>query len=79
MKAGSIAVLFALLLIIGASVGYVYIGLTATDDPALEQGWIAMTFGMMIALFVGIGLVAFQFYSTWRSSYGGPMQLEDRD
>jgi hypothetical protein len=71
--------MFALLLIIGASAGYVYVGLTATDDPALEQGWIAMTFGMMIALFVGMGLVGFSFYSSWRGSYGGPVQLEDSD
>jgi hypothetical protein len=66
VKSGAIAALLALLLIMGASAGYAYMGLTAPDDLAPEQGLIAVTFGMMISLIAGVGIVAFVFCSSWR-------------
>jgi hypothetical protein len=42
---------------------------TATDDLAPEQGLIAVTFGMMISLIAGVGIVAFVFCKSWRG-YG---------
>lgn len=66
MRAGSIAAVAALLIILAAALAYAYLGLTAPGDPMPEQGWIALTLGVVVSLIVGIGLMALVFYSSRR-------------
>ncbi|MFX7816508.1 hypothetical protein ABTK28_21385, partial [Acinetobacter baumannii] len=66
MRAGSIAAIAALLIILAGALAYAYLGLTAPGDPMPEQGWIALALGVAVSLVVGIGLMALVFYSSRR-------------
>jgi hypothetical protein len=80
MRAGTIAVLVALLAILAGAAAYAYLGLTAPGEPMPTQGWIALTLGVAFSLIVGIGLMALVFYSS-RHGYDEASQFgpERRD
>jgi hypothetical protein len=61
-----------LLLIAAAVIGY--LGWTSTDTSVPISGYIAMAFGVIFSLAVGIGLMALLFYSS-RAGYDEPAVL----
>ncbi len=70
------------LLLVGAAV-IGYLGWTSTDSRVPISGYIAMAFGVIFSLAVGIGLMALLFYSS-RAGYDEPAVLieepeEERD
>ena len=77
MRAGTIAALVALILILASVVFYAYVGLTAPGEPMPAQGYAAMIIGVVLSLIVGIGLMALLFYSS-RRGYDEPPRLRDR-
>jgi hypothetical protein len=64
MRAGSIAAIAAMLVILAGAVAFAYLGLTTPGEPMPTQGWIALTLGVVFSLIVGIGLMALVFYSS---------------
>jgi hypothetical protein len=74
MRAGTIAVIVALLAMLAGAGAYAYLGLTAPGEPMPTQGWIALTLGVVFSLIVGIGLMALVFYSS-RHGYDEPSQI----
>jgi hypothetical protein len=64
MKAGFIAVIMSLLVILGAAMIFAFTGLSLPGEPMPAQGWIAMSLGVAFSLVVGIGLMALVFYSS---------------
>jgi hypothetical protein len=70
-----------LLLVAAAVIGY--LGWTSTDTSVPISGYIAMAFGVIFSLAIGIGLMALLFYSS-RAGYDEPAVLietpeDDRD
>ena len=78
MRAGPIAIIVALLLILAAALAYAYSGLTAPGEPMPIEGWIALSLGAVFSLIVGIGLMALLFYSS-RRGYDEPSQFRTDD
>ena len=62
----------ALLLVGAAVIGY--LGWTSTDTSVPISGYVAMAFGVIFSLAVGIGLMALLFYSS-RAGYDEPAVL----
>jgi hypothetical protein len=76
---GSWTILAVLLLLLGGTVGIVYLGWTltnGTDVPA--SGYVAMAIGVLISLGVGFGLMALIFYSS-RNGFDEPPELISPD
>jgi hypothetical protein len=70
-----------LLLLAAAAIGY--LGWTSTDTSVPVSGYIAMAFGVIFSLAVGVGLMTLLFYSS-RAGYDEPAVLipepeDDRD
>ncbi|MGJ4942154.1 hypothetical protein ACQR1W_16380 [Bradyrhizobium sp. HKCCYLS1011] len=78
MRAGSIAAIAALLIILAGAVAFAYLGLTVPGEPMPTQGWIALTLGVVVSLIVGIGLMALVFYSS-RRGYDEAAQFRSDD
>ncbi|NPU11471.1 hypothetical protein HL667_19150 [Bradyrhizobium sp. 83012] len=74
MRAGPIAIIVALLLILAAASVFAYQGMTLPGDPMPTEGWIALTLGVVFSLIVGIGLMVLLFYSS-RKGYDEPSQF----
>ena len=73
---GKTAIIVALLALLGASLWFAARSfmLDGPDMPA--EGYIAMGFGVVFSLVVGIGLMALIFYSS-RRGYDEPAQIDD--
>ena len=74
---GKFAIIVALLAMLGASLWFAARSfmLDAPDMP--PEGYVAMAFGAVFSLVVGIGLMALIFYSS-RRGYDEPAQLDDQ-
>jgi hypothetical protein len=77
MRAGMIAAMVAMILILAGVIFNAYVGLTAPGEPMPAQGYAAMIIGIVLSLVVGIGLMALLFYSS-RRGYDEPPRLEDQ-
>jgi hypothetical protein len=71
MRAGSIALLAALLVVLCGAGYYAYQGLTVPGEPMPGNGYIALALGVGFSLIVGCGLMALVFYSS-RHGYDEP-------
>jgi hypothetical protein len=71
MRAGSIALISALLLLLGGAGYYAYLGLTMPGEPMPDDGYVALALGVGLSLIVGCGLMALMFYSS-RHGYDEP-------
>ena len=63
---GAWALVGAMLLLLGLAVWFAVVGWGADDGPAAEistTGYVAMAFGIVTTLALGIGLMALIFYS----------------
>lgn len=65
MKPGTVAIFFVLLMLLGVTVGYTYLGLSVAGDPMPTLGWVATILGVF-SLIIGIGRMALVFYSSRR-------------
>jgi hypothetical protein len=74
----AILTILSLLLVAAAVIGY--LGWTSGGDTEVPaSGYVAMAFGVIFSLAIGIGLMALLFYSS-RKGYDEPAVLiEDRD
>jgi len=71
-----VAVLFAILV---AAAYYAYQGLTFDSEFEMPAGgYVALAFGVLFSVVIGIGLMALMFYSS-RSGYDEPAQRESDD
>jgi hypothetical protein len=82
-RIGSWIVLTVLVLLLVAAAAIGYFGWTSTDTSVPLSGYLAMAFGVIFSLAVGIGLMALLFYSS-RAGYDEPAVLipepdDDRD
>jgi hypothetical protein len=64
MRAGSIALLSALLLTLCGAGYYAYLGMTVPGDPVPDNIYVALALGVGCSLIVGIGLMVLMFYSS---------------
>ena len=67
-----IMTVLVLMLLAAAAIGY--LGWTSTDTSVPIAGYVAMAFGVIFSLAVGIGLMALVFYSS-RAGYDEPAVL----
>jgi hypothetical protein len=70
-RAGGWIVIAVLLLLLGASGFIAYRGWTVDNVDVAASGYIAMAFGVIFSLIVGVGLMALIFYSS-RKGYDEP-------
>jgi hypothetical protein len=70
-SAGGWIVIAVLLLLLGASGFIAYRGLTIDNVDVPAAGYVAMAFGVIFSLIVGVGLMALIFYSS-RKGYDEP-------
>jgi hypothetical protein len=70
-SAGGWIVIAVLLLLLGASGFIAYLGWMANKVDVPASGYVAMAFGVIFSLIVGIGLMALIFYSS-RTGYDEP-------
>ena len=75
MKAGAVAVIMSLLVILGSVLILAFTGVSLPGAPMPGQAWIAMTLGLAFSLILGVGLMMLLFYSS-RKGYDGPVQLK---
>ena len=75
MKAGAVAVIMSLLVILGSVLILAFTGVSLPGAPMPGQAWIAMTLGLAFSLILGVGLMMLLFYSS-RNGYDGPVQLK---
>ena len=73
-KVGGWVVIAALLLLLGGAGFIAYRGLTFGNTDVPTSGYVAMAFGVIFSLIVGIGLMALIFYSS-RKGYDEPPVL----
>jgi hypothetical protein len=73
-RIGTSIVLAVLVLLLVAAAVIGYLGWTSTDTSVPISGYIAMAFGVIFSLAVGIGLMALLFYSS-RAGYDEPAVL----
>lgn len=76
MRAGSIALIFALLILLGGVAFYAYRGLTLPGEAMPNNGYVALVLGVLLSLIVGCGLMALIFYSS-RHGYDEPPRFRD--
>ena len=70
-KVGGWIVIAVLLLLLGGAGFIAYRGLTFDNADVPTSGYVAMAFGVIFSLIVGIGLMALIFYSS-RNGYDEP-------
>ena len=71
MRAGTVATLSALLVLLLGAGYYAYRGLTIPGEAIPEDGYVALGLGVGFSLIVGCGLMALLFYSS-RQGYDEP-------
>jgi hypothetical protein len=71
MRAGTVALLSALLALLCAVGCYAYKGLTVPGQAMPADGYVALALGVGFSLIVGCGLMALVFYSS-RHGYDEP-------
>jgi hypothetical protein len=76
MRAGRIALIFALVILLGGVAFYAYRGLTVPGEAMPTNGYIALILGVSFSLIVGCGLMALIFYSS-RHGYDEPPRFRD--
>lgn len=76
MRLGIVVLIAAMLLILGVSSWFAYIGMSMEGDPMPAHGYIALTLGVVFSLIVGVGLMALVFYSS-RRGYDDQSQGQD--
>lgn len=66
MRIGSWVILAALVLLLVLAIAFMLIGWDAADEgtPMTTAGYLAMTFGIVVTLALGSGLMALVFYSS---------------
>ena len=70
-SAGGWIVIAVLLLLLGAACFIAYLGLAVDNVDVPISGYVAMAFGVIFSLIVGVGLMALIFYSS-RKGYDEP-------
>ncbi|HLG82642.1 MAG TPA: hypothetical protein VKY22_16645 [Bradyrhizobium sp.] len=73
-RVGTWIVLTVLLLLLVAAAIIGYLGWTSTDTSVPLSGYVAMAFGVIFSLAVGVGLMTLLFYSS-RAGYDEPAVL----
>jgi hypothetical protein len=73
-RIGTWVVMTVLVLLLVAAAVIGYLGWTSTDTSVPLSGYIAMAFGVIFSLAVGVGLMALLFYSS-RAGYDEPAVL----
>ena len=76
MRAGSIALIVALLILLGGVGFYAYRGLTVPGEAMPGNGYVALFLGVVFSLIVGCGLMALMFYSS-RQGYDEPPRYKN--
>jgi hypothetical protein len=76
--AGGWIVIAVLLLLLGASGFIAYRGWTVDNVDVPASGYIAMAFGVIFSLIVGVGLMALIFYSNRKGYDEPPVVVPDR-
>jgi len=75
---GKAAIIVALVALLGAALWFASRSLTI-EGPDMPPGfYVAMWFGIIFSLIVGVGLMALIFYSS-RRGYDEPPELEDTE
>ena len=74
--AGKVAVIVTLLGLLGASLWFAAQSFMLEGPPMPPEGYIAMAFGIVFSLVVGVGLMALIFYSS-RRGFDEPAQLDE--
>lgn len=75
---GKAAIIIALLALLGASLWFAARSFMLEGTPMPPEGYIAMAFGIVFSLVVGIGLMALIFYSS-RRGFDEPAKLDDNE
>jgi hypothetical protein len=73
-RIGTWVVMTVLVLLLVAAAVIGYLGWTRTDTSVPISGYVAMAFGVIFSLAVGVGLMALLFYSS-RAGYDEPAVL----
>jgi hypothetical protein len=73
---GKAAIIVALFALLGASLWFAGRSFMLEGTPMPAEGYIAMAFGVVFSLVVGIGLMALIFYSS-RRGFDEPAQLDE--
>ncbi len=81
-KTGTIVIVGILLAFLALALIFLYYGWVAPDDvPGREMsttGWVAMAFGVIVTLGLGIGLMMLMFYSS-RSGHDDRQRTDEDD
>jgi hypothetical protein len=79
MGMASWTAIVVLLALLGLTVAGAYYAWTLNSDiPVPESGYLAMTFGVIITLVVGVGLMALIFYSS-RTGYDAAPKVQQEE
>ena len=76
--AGKVALIVTLLGLLGVSLWFAAHSFMLEGPPMPPEGYIAMVFGIVFSLVVGIGLMALIFYSS-RRGFDEPAKLDDNE
>ncbi len=76
MRAGPIALIVALLVLLAGAGWFAYRGLVLPGEPMPEGGYVALTIGVIFSVVVGCGLMALVFFSS-RGGYDEPPHFRD--
>jgi hypothetical protein len=74
--AGKVVVIVTLLGLLGVSLWFAAHSFMLEGPPMPPEGYIAMAFGIVFSLVVGVGLMALLFYSS-RRGFDEPAQLDE--
>jgi hypothetical protein len=78
MRTGTVALITALVALLGAAGWYAYQGLVVPGEPMPRDGYIALTIGAVFSIIVGAGLMALLFVSS-RRGYDEPPTFRKDD
>jgi hypothetical protein len=78
MRTGTVALITALVALLGAAGWYAYQGLVVPGEPMPSDGYIALTIGAVFSIIVGAGLMALLFVSS-RRGYDEPPTFRKDD
>jgi hypothetical protein len=78
MRTGAVALITALVALLGAAGWYAYQGLVVPGEPMPSDGYIALTIGAVFSIIVGAGLMALLFVSS-RRGYDEPPTFRKDD